>query len=210
MAKTVRKYNTQNLTYGGRTLRVESKLSGLPVATDALVKVVQNFDRSIRTEVLNDAQVFLLKRARHYIQEGKKDALTPDPADNTHNLERDLDKYVKWEDTDRVIIDLSSIPYAALHNQPLGSSTLIGEGKRMLFYWYRKGRWVNTYAGVKKPGRAFLTRALKDTVREMPKLIKKYVQLYRQAGNLEISPTTGARLRGPTRSAVARRDARVG
>jgi hypothetical protein len=209
MPKAVRKYNTSNLTYGGRTLRVKANMPNMDQVTTDLMKVVQNFDRGIRNEVMNDAIVYTLKRAKHYIQEGKKEAQTPNPADNTSFMEQRLSQFVQWDETDVAIIDLSAIPYASLHNAPLGTSTLIGEGQRMVFYWYRKHRWVSTYAGVKKPGRAFLTRALKDVAREMPKLLKKYISVYREAGSVEIAPLTGARLRGPARSPTARRNARL-
>lgn len=210
MPKTQRVYNKSNLTYGGRTLRVTMQLSNESLVEKAIMDVAQNFSKSVRNEVMNDAYAMLIRNAKRYIREGKREALTPNPADNTHNLERDLSKNIRSDERDYIRVDLSHIPYAALHNKPLGTYTLIGQGKRMVFYWHRKGRWISTTSGVKKPGLGFLDRATEDVRKAMPGLIKKYIAHYRAHGYAEIAPKTGAQLRGPSRSAAGRRNARMG
>lgn len=192
-------YNTQNLTHGTRYLRIKGRLAGDDFEK-VMVGVIQNFDKSIRNEVLNDGIIYMQNRAIGYVQEGKRVSLVPSDNPRSYGLEKKIRTNVKSDEKDYAEIDLSDVPYAAMHNAPLGSYTLMGVGKYMAFYWYRWRGYREVFSeGIKKPGTGFLTRAVDDTRREMPRIIRRAISYFRDSGELSISPKTGARLRGPAK-----------
>ena len=192
-------YVASNLTYGSRRLRIGGRLAGTDFEK-TLLGVVQNFDKAIRNEVLNDASVMLQQRAIGYIREGKLISKVPANNPRSYGLERAISTHLKSNETDKAVLDLSDIPYAALHNAPLGSYTVVGADKYMAFYWYKAGFYRRVYGeGVRKPGTGFLDRAVEDVRKALPRITDNAIKFFREQGDLSISPTTGARLRGPAK-----------
>jgi len=204
---------TGNLTFGTRHLRISGKLSGRNVEA-VLSGVVQNFDRAVRNEVLNDAAVLLQRRAVEYVREGKRASRVPSDNPRSFGLERAIDTHLAYSEKDTLTLDLSDIPYAAMHNAPLGSYTIMGSGEYIKYRWWRHGgMYVTTFAGVRKPGIAFLDRAVEDVRKEMPRIIERAIMFMRDHGEAYVDPRTGGHLRGAARlkgGAKARLQQRLG
>lgn len=197
--------NPQNLTHGLRRLKFSAKLANADQVEEIIAGVVQNFDKSVRNEVMNDATVLLEHRAIHYIREGKKASGIMSKLGGVHPRSQGLERSFRSfsHETDTVTVSMGAgIDYAELHNLPPGETRTImpQNGRFLLFRWYRLEKASRIAAqSVERPGVGYWDRALEDVRDNMKRLIKKKIDEAIMMGNENIMPSTGARLAGRPR-----------
>jgi hypothetical protein len=192
--------NPKNLTHGKRVLRFDVKFANQAQIEKSMLSVVQNFDRDLRNEIMNDATVMLEARAVHYIREGKKESRVPRDNPRSQGLEHSFRSF--FHETDSVQVTMGEgISYARIHNLPIGQTRTIvpHNGKWLLFRWYRLDKKSRIAArSVEKPGIAFWDRALDDVRKNMKKLMAKKLKELTAMGRTDIFLSTGAHVkRGP-------------
>lgn len=197
--------NPQNLTHGIRRLKFSARLANGDQVQKIIAEAVQNFDRSIRNEVMNDATVLLEHRAVHYIREGKKASGIMSKLGGTHPRSQGLEHSFRsfFDETDTVHVSMGEgIDYASIHNLPPGETRTIvpQNGRFLLFRWYRLEKASRIAAqSVEKPGIGYWDQALEDVHDNMKRLIRKKIDEAIQMGGDNILPSTGARLAGRAR-----------
>lgn len=188
-----------NLTFGGRELRFATKLGREDQVFESLRNIAQNFAVVVRNEVINDAVVFMERRARFYIQEGRRRSGTPENSPRSQRLEDSFKSWYAEGDTAYVSMG-DGIAYAEIHNLPPGTTYGINvkNYKFMLFQWWRyRGKTVAA-KHVERPGVGYWTRALEDTQRELSHIIREKIDWFASRPDSHIN-RGGAQLRGRPR-----------
>lgn len=197
--------NPQNLTHGLRRLKFSAKLANGAQIEEVIAGAVQNFDRGIRNEVMNDATVLLEHRAIHYIREGKQASGIMSKLGGNHPRSQGLEHSFRSfsHETDTVDVSMGEgIDYAELHNLPPGETRTIvpQNGRFLLFRWYRLEKKSRIAAqSVERPGVGYWDQALDDVRDNMKRLMKKKIDEAIKMGGDNIMSTTGARLAGRPR-----------
>lgn len=156
-----------------------------------LRRVVNNFDTSIRDDVLTTIELAIQDQARANIKEGEKESKYK----QSGNLARSVKIVQGKGDTGHVIVD--SI-YAGIHNRPIGTYTVIvpKSAEALSFKWARcpnlfipkkpkAGR--AGYAVIKRvnrPGLAFFDRAVETVNRKVPSIIREVIAMYKDGDNV--------------------------
>jgi hypothetical protein len=160
----------------GSTTRVSKTFMDIPAT----------MSEDVRDELFSRYAVIVMDKARQNITEGYQISKYPVSEDTQRKPIGQLGQSIRsHQEGDRLDIFFGEgLPYGDMHNVPIGEHTLIA-GKRMVFPNRRvaakaKNR-IRVTNAVRRPGRGFMSRAVEDTRRELPKLLKKSVDMYRDS-----------------------------
>jgi hypothetical protein len=134
-------------------------------ATSVIDDLERRFHR-LKSETLREFFSRVKETAIENILENNEETNVP----LTGNLEDSID-YTVSKGSGRIWAGGPGVPYAAAHNQPVGTTTLIlpTHGKFLVFYNHRTGAWSRR-TFVLKPGIAFFTRAWESHMDEIPEI----------------------------------------
>lgn len=182
-----------------RRLGFQIRMEGFEKIYEFVELSAQNFAIMARSKSMMLMGEYLERRAKYYIQEGRKQSLTPKNSDRSYHLE----DTIRFEFSEKDVLQFNAgigVPYARIHNLPIGSFAAIvpkNPNRMLMFHWHRFGKNVAAKI-VWKPGIAFLDRAIKDTQGRATEFVRAGIARA-AAVDPTISGKSGAQLRGKWR-----------
>lgn len=158
-----------------RLVNVTSKVGSLDVVTDVLAHVPSSLAAVVRDDYLSMVGAALREQVERNIEENRAETNTP----RTNRLMRSYkERYVRGDELTITIGD--GVPYASVHNLPLGSAVVIvPKNKKVLKFLFHRIQSTRFAKIVYRPGTEFFDRAVQSIKNRQAEFMRQAVSRYK-------------------------------